>query len=42
MIPQRVKRQNAVVVTVVLVTVVAVIMAVVLLLWHLANSVDLS
>jgi hypothetical protein len=42
MIPQRVKRQNAVVVTVVLVTVVAVIVAVVLLLWHLANSVDLS
>jgi hypothetical protein len=29
-------------VTVVLVTVVAVIVAVVLLLWHLANSVDLS
>ena len=42
MIPQRVKRQNAVVVTVVLVTVVALIAAIIYLLWHLANSVDLS
>jgi len=42
MLPQRVKRQNAVVVTIVIVTVLAVVAAVIYLLWHLANSVDLS
>jgi hypothetical protein len=39
---QRIKRQNVLIVTVVLVTIAAVAAAVIYLIWHLANSVDLS
>jgi flagellar basal body-associated protein FliL len=42
MLPQRIKRQSALIVALVVVTVVAVVAAVIFLVWQLANSIDLS
>jgi hypothetical protein len=42
MLPQRIRRQNALILTLVVTTTVAVIAAVIFLIWQLANSIDLS
>ncbi len=42
MLSQRIRRQNALIVTFDVATIVAVIAGVIFLIWQLANSVDLS